>query len=150
MRDTLSRRVALAVREDRLRSHMAKETVDDPARVAPGRRPTERANVDRPGERGHAEAGSSMKYLRIVDVTPGGMRDVWMHPHLIESIEATDNGRTTIRLRSGRALLADQQLDDVLQDLGHEGGSERAPLTRTTVRSLRAEVALPMPKWPRR
>ena len=97
-------RAALVARDDSLKSQ------------------TEPAQADRAVQLGNEQANSSTKYTRIATVTPDGVSDVWVHPASIESIEAANDGQTTIRLRSGRPLLVDQQLDDVLQGLGHEDG----------------------------
>ncbi len=83
---------------------------------------TKPGRADLPAQLGSAEALPNVRYIRIAAVTPHGISDVWVHRESIESTEAATDGRTTIRLRSGRPLLIDQQLDTVLQDLVHEDG----------------------------
>ncbi len=97
-------RAALVARDDRLKSQ------GKPARD------------ERPVQPSDAQAVLTTKFIRIVAVTPDGMSDVWVHRESIESIEATSDGQTTIRLRSGRSLLVEQQLHAVLHDIGHEAG----------------------------
>ncbi len=81
-------------------------------------------------QQGHPPAPLATKYLRIVVDTPGGRKDVWVHPDAIESIEAASDDNTTMRLRSGRPLLIDQKLDAVLHDLGHSVGFRGATRTQ--------------------
>lgn len=110
-------RTALVARDDALKSRVAKEIVDDSSAVRQeGAHPPRPESVDPRGAR------CSTRYIRIADVTPGGVRDVWIHSESIESVEATDNGQTIVRLRSGRPLLVNRQLDAVLQAVGHEDG----------------------------
>ncbi len=91
-----------------------------PKRSSTTPRPCDRKTRTRPGQNWVEPRGArcSTRYIRIADVTPGGMRDVWIHPESIESVEATDNGQTIVRLRSGRPVLVDRQLDAVLQAVG--------------------------------
>ncbi len=69
-------RAALVARDDALKSRVAKEIVEDSSAVR-----HEDAHPPRPESVDPRGARRSTRYIRIADVTPGGMREVWIHPN---------------------------------------------------------------------
>lgn len=115
-------RAALTARDDQRRGRVVRPSVGSSSPTARNGAASIHSEESRQRGRDGAVGHASVNYIRIADVTSGLMSEVWIHPDSIESIESNDSDQTIVRLRSGRILLVDQQLDGVLQDFGRPDG----------------------------